>query len=105
LHAGFKVRTGKNDLRTGIAAVSARLENGTLRVVQGASPKLVHEAELYRYGAGAGDRGGERDQPIETVGASRLLQATLAGGRGGHSAVGARGLRRAMCADMASDLL
>jgi hypothetical protein len=39
--AGFLIRTGDNSLRSGIAAVSARLENGTLRVVQGCCPNLL----------------------------------------------------------------
>ena len=39
--AGFKVRACTNDLRLGIAAVSARVENGTLRVVQGACPSRL----------------------------------------------------------------
>jgi hypothetical protein len=47
--AGFTVREGDNALRPGIAAVSARLENGTLRVLEGACPNLLAEAALYRY--------------------------------------------------------
>jgi hypothetical protein len=48
--AGFMVRAAKNSLRSGIAAVSARLQNGTLRVVEGSCPNLVAEAGLYRHG-------------------------------------------------------
>jgi hypothetical protein len=48
--AGFKVRAGDNDIRPGIAAVRARLENGSLRVLAGACPNLLAEAGLYRYG-------------------------------------------------------
>jgi hypothetical protein len=47
--AGFKVREGNNSLRPGIAAVSARLDNGTLRVPAGRCPNLLAEAGLYRY--------------------------------------------------------
>jgi hypothetical protein len=47
--AGFTVRTADNAIRPGIAAVRARLENGTLRVLQGACPNLLAEAALYRY--------------------------------------------------------
>ena len=47
--AGFVVREGNNALRPGIAAVSARVENGTLRVLEGACPNLLAEAALYRY--------------------------------------------------------
>jgi hypothetical protein len=48
--AGFNVRDGENAVRPGIAAVSARLEDGRLRVVQGCCPNLLAETELYRYG-------------------------------------------------------
>jgi hypothetical protein len=47
--AGFTVAEGDNALRPGIAAVSARLENGTLRVLEGRCPNLLAEAALYRY--------------------------------------------------------
>jgi hypothetical protein len=47
--AGFTVREGDNALRAGIAAVSARLEAGTLRVLEGRCPNLLAEAALYRY--------------------------------------------------------
>jgi hypothetical protein len=47
--ADFTVIAGRNARRLGIGAVSARLENGTLRVVHGACPNLLREAELYRY--------------------------------------------------------
>ena len=48
--AGFTVRKGNNAKRPGIAAVSARLQNGTLRVVEGRCPNLLAEAGLYRHG-------------------------------------------------------
>jgi hypothetical protein len=47
--AGHVVREGNNSLRPGIAAVSARLENGTLRVLEGRCPSLLYEAALYRW--------------------------------------------------------
>jgi hypothetical protein len=82
LHAGFKVRTGKNDLRTGIAAVSARLENRTLRVVERACPNLLHEAELYRYGEGPTDRGeAPVDEHNHALAALRYLVSRLDAGR------------------------
>src|SRR5262249_9549405 len=49
--AGFVVREGTNAVRPGIAAVSAQLENGTLRVLEGRCPNLLAEAALYRYSA------------------------------------------------------
>jgi hypothetical protein len=47
--AGLTIRRGDNDQRPGIAAVRARLEEGTLRVVAGSCPNLLAEAALYRY--------------------------------------------------------
>jgi len=57
--AGFTVKEGHNALRPGIAAVSARIENGTLRVLEGRCPNLVAEAGLYRYGDDRADRRAE----------------------------------------------
>jgi hypothetical protein len=47
----FTVSRGKNALRSGIAAVTSRLRTGRLRVLSGACPNLLSEAELYRYSA------------------------------------------------------
>jgi hypothetical protein len=49
--AGWKVVKGFNEIRLGIAAVSARLKDGRLRVVRRRCPSLVEEATLYRYPA------------------------------------------------------
>ncbi|MHB1424903.1 MAG: terminase large subunit domain-containing protein [Gemmataceae bacterium] len=43
------VRRGVNDIRAGIAAVTARLRTGRLKVRRDACPKLLSEARLYRY--------------------------------------------------------
>jgi hypothetical protein len=61
--AGFVVRKGNNDLRPGIAAVSARLQSGTLRVVQGTCPNLLAEGGLYRYGKA--DDEGDSETPVD----------------------------------------
>jgi hypothetical protein len=47
--AGFTIRRGNNDQCPGIAAVRARLEEGSLRVLAGACPNLLLEAGMYRY--------------------------------------------------------
>jgi hypothetical protein len=47
--AGFVIREGRNDLRPGIAAVSAQLKGGALRLLEGTCPNLLAEAGLYRY--------------------------------------------------------
>jgi hypothetical protein len=53
--ADFKVCKGDNSLRPGLARVSARLDAGTLKVVEGTCPNLLAEAALYRYS----------DEPVE----------------------------------------
>jgi uncharacterized protein (TIGR03067 family) len=47
--AGVVVRKGDNDKRPGIAAVRARIENGTLKLLEGCCPNVLAEAGLYRY--------------------------------------------------------
>ncbi len=47
--AGHTVRKGKNDIRAGIAAVTARLQTKRLRVYRPACPNVFAEAKLYRY--------------------------------------------------------
>jgi hypothetical protein len=46
---GFVVRKGDNALRTGIAAVTSRIQTGRLKVVADRCPHLLAEARLYRY--------------------------------------------------------
>jgi hypothetical protein len=76
--AGFTVYRGDNALRPGIAAVSARLENETLRVVEGCCPNLLAEAALYRYGD-AGERNAETpvDDHNHALAALRYLISRL----------------------------
>jgi hypothetical protein len=47
--AGFTVRRGVNDIRAGIAAVTARIETDRLRIHAKQCPNLLREAALYRY--------------------------------------------------------
>jgi hypothetical protein len=47
--AGHRVRKGMNDIRLGIAAVTARLRTGRLRIDSRRCPSLCGEATLYRY--------------------------------------------------------
>jgi hypothetical protein len=47
--AGWKVLKGYNHLRAGIAAVTARLSTGRLKVLRSGCPNLVAESQLYRY--------------------------------------------------------
>jgi hypothetical protein len=77
--AGFTIHRGDNDIRLGIAAVRARLENGTLRVLQGACPNLLAEAGLYRYVTETGDVRSETpvDEHNHALGALRYLISKL----------------------------
>jgi hypothetical protein len=77
--AGFKVHRGNNDIRLGIAAVRARLENGTLRVLSGACPNLLAEAGLYRYTTETGTVRSETpvDEHNHALGALRYLISKL----------------------------
>ena len=76
--AGFNVRRGVNDLRSGIAAVSARLEDGRLRVLEGRCPNLLTEAGIYRWGESE-DRRAEVpvDENNHALAALRYLIATI----------------------------
>jgi hypothetical protein len=73
--AGFTVRPGTNDKKPGIAAVRARLENGTLRVLEGGCPNLLAEAALYRYETEGTSRCSEEpvDEHNHALGALRYL--------------------------------
>jgi hypothetical protein len=84
--AGFVVQAGDNALRPGIAAVSARLEHGTLRVLEGRCPNLLAEAALYRYGSDAGDRHAEApvDDHNHALAALRYLVTRLDARRMAH---------------------
>src|SRR5262245_50681108 len=74
--AGFKVLAGGNALRPGIAAVTARLEGGTLQVLRGRCPNLLAEAGLYRYEAAA-DAEAPLDEHNHALAALRYLVSRL----------------------------
>src|SRR5947209_6246175 len=75
-HAGYAVNPGINSLRSGIAAVTARLQNGTLRIVNGACPNLLAEAELYRW-SDEGDAEAPEDRNNHALAALRYLISRL----------------------------
>jgi len=62
--AGFLVYKANNELRPGIAAVKARLQSSRLRVVAGACPNLMAEAQLYRYPTKSDGRS-ESEVPVD----------------------------------------
>jgi hypothetical protein len=78
--AGLTVRPGDNDIRPGIAAVTARLRTGRLKVRRSACPNLIEEARLYRYPT-ASERAVQGEDPIDehnhAVGALRYLVSRL----------------------------
>jgi hypothetical protein len=75
--AGLTVRRGDNDIRLGIAAVTARLRTGRLKVLSTQCWNLVAESKLYRYPT-AQERPGQRfENPVDdhnhALGALRYL--------------------------------
>jgi hypothetical protein len=78
--AGLTIRPSDNDVRPGIAAVTARLRTDRLRVLNGACPELLREAALYRYPTEA-ERHLRGENPVDehnhALGALRYLIAGL----------------------------
>jgi hypothetical protein len=78
--AGLAVRPGDNDLRAGIAALTARLRTGRLRVRRSTCPNLAAEARLYRYPTPA-ERAAQGEEPVDhdnhALAALRYLVARL----------------------------
>lgn len=79
-HAGLAVRAGSNDIRAGIAAVTARIRTARLKIRRAACPNLLTEARLYRYAdAEPGDAAPELplDAHNHALGALRYLISRL----------------------------
>ena len=78
--AGHTIRKGFNDIRLGIAAITARIRTGRLRVNPHRCPNLVAEAKLYRY-PGEGERAVLGENPVDdnnhALGALRYLISRL----------------------------
>ncbi len=70
--------SGVSDLHDGIAAVSAGLEDGGRRVLEGRCPHLLPEAGMYRWGESE-DRRAETpaDEHNHALAALRYLVATI----------------------------
>ncbi len=81
--AGFAISAGNNALRQGIAAVTARLQSGRLKVIPGACPNLLAEAQLYRYSDDATNKRAEtpEDDNNHALAALRYLVSKLDAGR------------------------
>jgi len=88
--AGFTVRRGNNELRPGIAWVSGRIETGGLKILRDACPRLLHEAEHYRYPDAPADSRAEspKDEHNHALAALRYLISRLAPWRGWGQANG-----------------
>jgi hypothetical protein len=78
--AGLKVLRGGNAIQAGIAAVSARVRTGRLRVHRSACANLLAEAKLYRYPS-SHSRQAETEVPLDqnnhALAALRYLVARL----------------------------
>jgi Terminase large subunit, T4likevirus-type, N-terminal/Terminase RNaseH-like domain len=78
--AGLRVLPGINEIRPGVAAVTARLRTGRLRVLRPRCPHLIAEASLYRYPT-AQERRGESELPLDAhnhaLGALRYLVSRI----------------------------
>jgi hypothetical protein len=78
--SGLVVRRGTNDIRPGVAAVTARVRTGRLKVHRGACPNLIAEARLYRYPTAA-ERLLRGENPVDehnhALGALRYLISRL----------------------------
>jgi hypothetical protein len=77
--ADYNVNKGDNDIRTGIAKVTARIENGSLKIMTGACPNLLAEAGLYRYSTDPADKRAETpiDEHNHALAALRYLIASV----------------------------
>jgi hypothetical protein len=80
--ADLKVRKADNDIRLGLAAVTARVQSGRLRVSRTGCPYLIAEAKLYRYPSEAERRAGHRAEvPVDdnnhALGALRYMVASI----------------------------
>jgi hypothetical protein len=78
--AGYVIRKGFNHIRLGIAAVTARLRTGRLKVCGYRCPNLLSEAKLYRYPSPA-ERALIGEKPVDennhALGALRYLISRL----------------------------
>jgi hypothetical protein len=78
--AGYVVRPANNDIRAGIAAVTARLQSGRLKVNERNCTNLLAEARLYRYPT-ANSRTARSENPVDdnnhALGALRYLIGKL----------------------------
>jgi hypothetical protein len=79
-YAGLVVRRGVNEIRAGIAAVTARLRTQRLKVLRSAVPNLLAEAQLYRYGTSRDDPAAS-EEPVDehnhALAALRYLIASI----------------------------
>src|SRR5207237_2043930 len=75
--ADFKVVKAQNAIRLGIAAVSARLQSGRLRVLPGRCPNLLLEAGMYRYDPRLPGAEAPIDEHNHAMDALRYLISTL----------------------------
>lgn len=79
--AGWKVLRGKNEIRLGIAAVTARIRSGRLKVYRPGCPNLISESQLYRWPSEGEKTGSAAENPIDehnhALGALRYLVSRI----------------------------
>ena len=75
--ADFKVMKGINAIRPGIAAVSARIQSGRLRILAGQCPNLLLEGGLYRYDPRLPNAETPMDEHNHAMDALRYLVSTI----------------------------
>lgn len=80
--ANFTVKRGFNEIRLGIAAVSARLADGSLRVLKDRCPNLISEAGMYRWGE---SEDGNAEVPVDEHNHALAALRYLIGALDGHS--------------------
>lgn len=80
--ADLKVARANNDIRAGIAAVTARLRTGRLKVQRCACPNLLAESRLYRYAGAKAGADGETpfDENNHALAALRYLVSKIDAG-------------------------
>jgi hypothetical protein len=65
--AGFNILKADNSVNSGIGAVRTRIDAGTLRIVGGACPNLLAEAELYQFETGSDNPAKDYDHALDAL--------------------------------------
>ena len=80
--ANHKVLRGDNSIRLGIAAVTARIRTGRLKVCEPGCPNLIQEAKLYRYPSPSERAVASENRPRVRAGQGARLPSNDVDGKG-----------------------